>query len=872
MDHEVASALFALGAMNSKLGAAGNSSTADGLKDILTALRTAAGCFSEARAVSGVAGEVASPDLDAALLQTLEAVMVAQSGEVVWKKVALERKVAMAGRVAMDVAARYSEAVRLAEGRSELAKWVSHLKAKACFFEAEVHHWTGEQVKDLSPAPPGRKLYAEAQGRLHFAKTKYEEALALAKDGQRSTGVQFAETVERHLYDVSAKFDRVFQDNRLVHIEGQMAPKDFPPVEPFKVTKESQPPPFDDPEVIGEDVFSVLVPLAQAEAKAAYNRLRDDQIETWVASLRESSQRCIDTMHRLQLPGALEHVEGGSGGVGLPAELLEAATKVRGGGGAAGLRERVDAVLARGDDMARVAREALAALEQEERDDDAMAAKHGSSWNRQRSKELNGGFCAKAQKFVQVTSDAAQRNMQLRDTLSANEPGFAILGSPDEAILASLPGQRPSRSPSDAERTEGAALRRMLDRLDALRRIRDGLEVELVELKKSDDITPALLRAADTGIEPGAVHQEQLKHYAGAEAKGTEAIAETSQKLHELEAAFTSFQQAQGGAGAGGDERARAIADLLKQGETFTTTLRGVGDGDEFYTKLANIVQKFKTDVSDFCETRTLDKSELERDIRARESRRIAGSGGGDGGSSLPPAPTAVPVPTPRPRPDPPGYTPPQQQQQPLPPTATAGGYAPPQWPAGSYGGAPNGGYGQPTGSFGQAAPAGGAGGYGQVAPAGSAGGYGQAPPGAPYGQPTGGYPGHGQQPAGGYPGYGQAPPSTGGYGQAPPPTGGYGQPPPSGYGQPPPSGYGQPQPSGYGQPHSQPYGYQPPSQPPSTGYGHGSGAYGHSQTAPAPQSTVPAAASGGWACAACTFVNTKPHALACEVCGTVKQ
>eukprot|EP00041_Stephanoeca_diplocostata_P029664 m.883179 g.883179 ORF g.883179 m.883179 type:complete len:408 (-) comp23603_c0_seq5:278-1501(-) len=120
----------------------------------------------------------------------------------------------------------------------------------------------------------------------------------------------------------------------------------------------------------------------------------------------------------------------------------------------------------------------------------------------------------------------------------------------------------------------------------------------------------------------------QLQQYAPLQAQVDDILKQTNAALNAVEVANQAFVNSRAGGGANA-ERERVVSDLLAKSADFTEVLGNLNEGSKFYKQLAELAEKHRTKVKDFCSTRRDEKASLLSDITTEIASTSAEDYGG---------------------------------------------------------------------------------------------------------------------------------------------------------------------------------------------------------------------------------------------------
>lgn len=601
INFELINVLFNIGAVHTQIGAMTNVSSDAGLKNASVNFQSAAVAFNNVAAlVHKYYTKPPSADLDAMFLHALSFLMLAQSQEMYWRKCVVERKSnGTIAKLAKQTSSFYADAHRnlTASGVADKA-WIAISQAKHAYYEADAQYRTA--LADKEEEEMGRAI-----ARLRVAETKLAEA------AHQATGTDFkVSNLQSTIASLITQFEK---ENSMIYMKVVPPAAGLPPISQHATVSADKPlPDFTDKEYVGEDPFDVIVPVAVRQGAQRYEERRDAFVREQVNAINESTNKCVQGLTEMGLPGSLQAVQNPSE---IPQALVAQCEEIRASGGADHLRGMIEALPEKSKMCREMLQETREKLDQEQRDDEELRSQHGARWAREPSAKLTVNMRKEVDKYSGIVENAANSDQTVIQRFHDIEPAISFMAGPIEEVKRMLPTTTSEGGPTNAV----DHLMSLLERLDELRARRDAMSDKFDELKKTDDITPLLVEKGTTTDE-ATLFEEQLKHYAVAVEEAADLVRETDEVMEKTREANGRFQAGKAGAGGAGSEREAMLNDLASKYEAWKTLTRDLTEGSKFYEQLTGLLSKQQAKCTDFCMARDFEK----KDLAASINRSIA--------------------------------------------------------------------------------------------------------------------------------------------------------------------------------------------------------------------------------------------------------
>ncbi|CAK7262832.1 pH-response regulator protein palA/rim20 [Sporothrix epigloea] len=609
---ERANVLYNLAALYAQLAVGTSHADADGLKAAASYFGQAAGVLGYLRDTVLVDADVAScvpDDMDAATLDCLEQLMLAQAQECFWMRAVSERyKDATIAKLAARLSDYYDAAGEAASKSDAISRaWIHHVSAKH-------HHFAAAAQYRASLDCLEKRRYGEEVARL-------QDALSCVAEGlKENRGGYLGKTVVEDLNGLKRRVEedlkRAERDNDVIYLNIVPRKSELKILERANMATPRVPPqvqnPFEylgDKAEFGPALFSKLVPFAVHLAVSVYEERRDRLVnQNIIQDLEVLTEQLHTTLLELQLPGSLQAIERP---LGLPGSLVQHAEEMR-------YADAVDRVKRSFEDINKLRAsdratfdegKALLAVEGDE--DAQLRRKHGTErWTRPEGR-VDGAQGQKLWTNVDeiegyFASSGASDGV-VRDMFASIEDMLVLLAGPERTLTEFVPNSRKMDLPE--------ALRPSLGRLrsaynDVLRlesRRRKRVE-SLREKARADDVKPDMLKETarlERAFPNTPIVASHFDNFFAARLRDLydrdqdtivpQERADQEKTLEDVSRANREFvAQKKATTGGGGREREAALQKLDNAYYKYKEVVRNVEVGRKFYNDLSKIVSAFR--------------------------------------------------------------------------------------------------------------------------------------------------------------------------------------------------------------------------------------------------------------------------------------
>lgn len=310
----------------------------------------------------------------------------------------------------------------------------------------------------------------------------------------------------------------------------------------------------------------------------------------------------------LNLPAAIEDVSAQSNK--LPQSLIDKSQLIKDRGGI----QKVDSMMAELPPLLKrnteILDESKRILDEEAASDNELRAQLGNKWTRTPSAQLNTYLFKEVEDYKNIINNAIRANSIIEEKYKKNRDGIQLLSRPLNEITASLPAASPISALQGSFVVK--ELRRLLDKLDGVRNVRDVLESQM-KTADSDALTARLISSLQTtsGMDQHSIIQQELEEVVGPlRQQVKENLQEQQELLGNLERANADFLKEKGG-NQSSELRDEMMKNLAAASSIYNELYDNLQEGVKFYNELTPILLKFQTKVNDFVFARKTEKDDL---------------------------------------------------------------------------------------------------------------------------------------------------------------------------------------------------------------------------------------------------------------------
>ncbi|MBE7180712.1 MAG: hypothetical protein INR71_05815, partial [Terriglobus roseus] len=633
--YELANILFNLAALYTQLAFAVNRTTPEGLKQAAGYGMSAAGTLAYLRTdiIPDMRG-TPPEDMDAATLESLEQLCLAQAQEAYWLKAVKDGlRDGTVAKLAAKVSDYYNTAGDLAiKSDAVSTEWIHHLQAKH-------HHFAAAAQYRMSRDCLEKRKYGEEVARLRDSIKCVDEALK----EQRWVNKTVLGDLQGLKQRVTEELKRAEKDNDVIYLLPVPSKSELEILQRANMVSAKAPKEVSDgisllgpKQAFGNPLFEKLVPYAVHQAASIYADRRDRLVnQSIIADIDTMTDQIRDTLQSLNLPGSLQALEKP---LGLPPSLISKAEELRQQDALQRLKRSVeDTQRVKTNDLT-IFQEGLSLLEAERQEDDAARERFGTDrWARAPSTMALAKLYQQSTELQNYLNSAASSDNLVQGKIRDNEHILRIMTGTDRDIEAYVPSSRNVTLSPEIE-SAAASLRTILNETSRLESRRKRKIESLKSKATTDDINAALLAEAsrlerEYPMQPISAAQfeplfeSRLEDYEPDRASLQAEQAEQDALLARLGSANTSFlaartREASSSSGAL-KARERALQDLDTAYAKYKEIVNNLETGRRFYNDLASHVNRFRDQCQRQVAQRRVEKADMEAELVSGDVGRL---------------------------------------------------------------------------------------------------------------------------------------------------------------------------------------------------------------------------------------------------------
>ncbi|XP_068909383.1 programmed cell death 6-interacting protein [Tenebrio molitor] len=602
LSYEKVCILFNVAALQSAVAAGQSIENDDALKLAAKLFQQSSGIFNHLKStVMLTIQQDPTPDLNPDVLGALSGLMLAQAQEIfVHKAIHDNMKDSIVAKLASQCEDLYGESLKVFQ-RENLKHiwekdWIPLIAGKQAALHAVAEYYQSLVCRNS-------KLIGEEIARL-------EQAVALFQTAQQRSGKpslfqELQHKAQRNLTEVKKDNDFIYHE-RIPDIKS---------VDPIGKAQPAKVLPL--PQHMSQnfnDLFSELVPVAVHQALAAYDVRKTEIVNAEIGRLRESTTTLNGILASLNLPAAIEVMDGSSG---LPPSILEKANAVSQLGGIQELekmiRELPDALKRNQDILDETDR----MLNEEKQADDSLRQQFKERWTRTPSDKLNEMFRSNATKYRQIINNAVEADKVVREKFETHKAGIQLLSQSPSELQAAVPQGSSGNVTNSSAVT---ALRQLMEEVETIKAERDAIESELKDTNFDMKSVFLSALAKDGAVSEPVLSVENLgQTYGPLQKQVKESVQKQEGLVERIQQAHSQFVQERGSTAGGRESK---MCQLAAAHDAFRDLSNNLTEGTKFYNDLTQLLVAFQNKVSDYCFARKTEKEELLKDLTQESSRQ----------------------------------------------------------------------------------------------------------------------------------------------------------------------------------------------------------------------------------------------------------
>lgn len=633
---EIISILYNIGAMHTQLGALTERTSADGMKMACAHFQCAAWAFEH---LKNSYPQPSGVDLAPELMTFMHQLCLAQAQECILEKSMLDnRKPTIVAKVARQIVDYFNLALTtLEQGGSEdgtisdtvgtkiYKSWKHYLKFKKAYHLAVTYLYQGLAAEEQRKMGERVAFYNAALASLNEAQLIYSNI-----PGEKAT-IEEALTFTNDVIEGKRKAAK--NENEYIYHEEVPEKETLPTVKGAPLVKGIS---FsiNDPEVSGPDIFARLIPMKVHEASSLYSEEkakilrsvgskieeRDQQLNTYLTSLKLEHMSLWDpdaqTTEWERLP--------------LPDELVERCAALNAKQHI--IQELLD-IMGKLSDTSQDVEKILKEIKKLLLDEEQKEKEYQDTVGKRPPSIVATDLTREAKKYEEAHNKASESNHALHKAVTMHVKNLKVLSQPLADLMAHIPSPsaylseqntEKSHSAIELERMHTKELRRILNKVDEMRRQRNELHAKLRDSISQDDLTRLLVTATSDSGPLDRLFADQLSKHQTLVTLIDQNLAAQDNILAALTDAYAQTANVRKGVEEILKRREHTISSLIASYDAYEDLLAKSSKGLEFYRKLEINVSKLLQRVKSTCKVQEEEREQiLAQDSNKNSQERI---------------------------------------------------------------------------------------------------------------------------------------------------------------------------------------------------------------------------------------------------------
>lgn len=628
---ETISVLYNISAIHTQLGARSERTSPEGMKMACTHFQCAAWAFDH---LKNSYPQPPGVDLAPELMTFMYQLCLAQGQECILEKSMLDnRKPSIVAKVARQIVDYYGLALAtLEQGGSEDGTvcetvgnkiykiWKRYVKFKRAYhlavtqlyqgLAAEEQRKMGERVAfynaSLAALNEARSLFASAKGVNGITgttdeKEAIEEALTFTNDvieGKRKA----AKNENEYIYH-----EEVPEKDALPVVKGASLVKGIS----FNVN---------DAEVSGSDIFARLVPMKVHEANSLYSEEKAKVLRSVGGKIEERDQILNTYLMSLKLENLSlwdpDAVNSESEILALPEELAERCAAINAKPNA--IQEQVD-TMAKLSDTYHNVEAMLKEIDVILTEEQLREKLYQETMGKRPPSIVATDLTREAKKYEEAHAKASESNQALHKAMNLHVNNLKILSQPLSSLMAHIPspsiksgeGGSEKKVDSESEKLRTRELKRILNKVDEMRRQRNELHSKLRDSISQDDLTRILVTATSESKSLDELFAEQINKHQPTVSLIEQNLAAQDNILAALTEAYAHTAEIRKTVDEVLKRREYIITSLITSYDAYEDLLSKTTKGLEFYRKMEINVTKLLQRVKNTCKVQEEERAQI---------------------------------------------------------------------------------------------------------------------------------------------------------------------------------------------------------------------------------------------------------------------
>ncbi|XP_076168588.1 tyrosine-protein phosphatase non-receptor type protein myopic isoform X2 [Ptiloglossa arizonensis] len=629
---EIISILYNIGSMHTQLGARTERISADGMKMACAHFQCAAWAFDH---LKNSYPQPSGVDLALELMTFMHQLCLAQAQECILEKSMLDnRKPTIVAKVARQIVDYFTLALTtLEQGGSEdgtisdtvgakiYKSWKRYVKFKKAYHLAVTHLYQGLAAEEQRKMGERVAFYNVALASLNEAQLIYANAkgqIGITGAADEKTIVEEALTFTNDVIEGKRKAAK--NENEFIYHEEVPEKETLPTVKGASLVKGIS---FsiNDPAVSGPDIFARLVPMKVHEASSLYSEEKakilrsvggkieekDQQLNTYLASLKLEHMSLwdpdIQTTEWERLP--------------LPDELVERCAALNAKQHV--IQDLVD-IMGKLSDTSQDVEKILKEIKKLLLDEELKEKQYQDTVGKRPPSIVATDLTREAKKYEEAHNKASESNHALHKAITMHVKNLKVLAQPLAELIAHIPSpsaylseqnSEKSHSAIELERMHTKELKRILNKVDEMRRQRNELHAKLRDSIAQDDLTRLLVTATSDSGPLDRLFADQLSKHQTVVTLIEQNLAAQDNILAALTDAYAQTANVRKGVEEILKRREHTVTSLIASYDTYEDLLAKSSKGLEFYRKLEINISKLLQRVKSTCKVQEEEREHI---------------------------------------------------------------------------------------------------------------------------------------------------------------------------------------------------------------------------------------------------------------------
>lgn len=638
---EIISILYNIGSMHTQLGARTERTSADGMKMACAHFQCAAWAFDH---LKNSYPQPSGVDLAPELMTFMHQLCLAQAQECILEKSMLDnRKPTIVAKVARQIVDYFTLALTtLEQGGSEDGTisdtvgtkiykcWKRYVKFKKAYHLAVTHLYQGlaaEEQRKMGERVAFYNVSLASLNEAHSICANVKGSIGITGASEEKTAVEEALTFTNDVIEGKRKAAK--NENEFIYHEEVPEKETLPTVKGASLVKGIS---FsiNDTEVSGPDIFARLVPMKVHEASSLYSEEKakilrsvgakieekDQQLNTYLASLKLEHMSLWDpdvqTTEWERLP--------------LPDDLIERCAALNAKQHI--IQELVD-IMGKLSDTSQDVEKVLKEIKKLLLDEELKEKQYQDTVGKRPPSIVATDLTREAKKYEEAHSKASESNHALHKAITMHVKNLNILGQPLADLVSHIPSPsaylseqntEKSHSAIELERMHTKELKRILNKVDEMRRQRNDLHAKLRDSIAQDDLTRLLVTATSDSGPLDRLFADQLSKHQALVNLIEQNLAAQDNILAALTDAYAQTANVRKGVEEILKRRELTISSLVASYDAYEDLLAKSSKGLEFYRKLEINISKLLQRVKSTCKVQ---EEEREQILAAQDSKNL---------------------------------------------------------------------------------------------------------------------------------------------------------------------------------------------------------------------------------------------------------